>query len=246
MALSWTMDKIGVLARSAEDCALVLDAIHGADGIDPAARSMAFDWDAQLDLSELRVGYFKGAFEADHRGRPFDEESLRVLRGLGVDLVPVELPKGYPLPALRIILDAEAAAAFDELTRSGRDDLLVQQTAGSWPNTFRTARLIPAVEYIQANRVRTMVMGAMAAAMDGIDVLVTPTFGGGENDDVLLMTNLTGHPATVVPNGFTLEGTPVSISFIGRLWGDPDTLRVAQAYQDVTDFNRRIPPLFAV
>jgi Asp-tRNA(Asn)/Glu-tRNA(Gln) amidotransferase A subunit family amidase len=152
-----------------------------------------------------------------------------------------------PIPsALRIILDAEAAAAFDELTRSGRDDLLVQQTSGSWPNTFRTARLIPAVEYIQANRVRTMVMHALDAALDGIDVLVAPSFGGGRNDSVLLMTNLTGHPATVVPNGFTEEGTPSSISFIGRLWGDADTLRVAKAYQDVTDFNRRIPPLFAV
>jgi Asp-tRNA(Asn)/Glu-tRNA(Gln) amidotransferase A subunit family amidase len=247
MALSWTMDKIGVLGRSAEDCALVLDAIHGADGVDPTARSVAFNWDAARDLAQMRVGYFESAFRADHRGKALDEASLDVLRGLGVDLVPVELPDGYPLSALRIILDAEAAAAFDELTRSGRDDLLVQQTPGSWPNTFRTARLIPAVEYIQANRVRTLVMRAMDAAMADVDVFVTPSFGGGRNDSVLLTTNLTGHPATIVPNGFTEEeGTPSSISFIGRLWGDADTLRVAKAYQDVTDFNKTVPPLFAV
>jgi Asp-tRNA(Asn)/Glu-tRNA(Gln) amidotransferase A subunit family amidase len=246
MALSWTMDKIGVLGRSAEDCALVLDAIHGADGVDPAARAVAFDWDATRDLSQLRVGYFERAFQADHRGKALDEASLDVLKELGVDLVPVELPDGYPLSALRIILDAEAAAAFDELTRSGGDDLLVQQTPGSWPNTFRTARLIPAVEYIQANRVRTLVMRAMDDAMEDVDIFVTPSFGGGGNDSVLLMTNLTGHPATVVPNGFTEEATPSSISFIGRLWGDADTLRVAKAYQDATDFNKRVPPLFAV
>ena len=119
--------------------------------------------------------------------------------------------------------------------------------SGSWPNTFRTARLIPAVEYIQANRVRTLVMRAMDAAMADVDVFVTPSFGGSRNDSVLLTTNLTGHPATIVPNGFTEEeGTPSSISFIGRLWGDADTLRVAKAYQDVTDFNKTVPPLFAV
>jgi Asp-tRNA(Asn)/Glu-tRNA(Gln) amidotransferase A subunit family amidase len=145
-----------------------------------------------------------------------------------------------------VILTAEAAAAFDELTRSGRDELLTRQTEGSWPNTFRTARLIPAVEYIQANRVRTMVMGALEAALDGVDVLVTPSYGGGANTSVLLMTNLTGHPAVVVPNGFTPEGTPVSISFVGRLWGEAHTLRVAKAYQDATDFHTRVPPLFAV
>ena len=246
MALSWTMDKLGPICRSAEDCALVLDAIHGADGVDPTARTVPFNWDAEQHLGELRIGYFKSAFESDRQGRPYDDAVLSKLRGVGVDLIPVELPDQYPLGALRIILNAEAAAAFDDLTRSGRDDLMVRQTSGSWPNTFRASRMIPAVEYLQANRIRTRVMEAMDGAMSGVDVLVTPSFGGAGNNSVLLMTNLTGHPAVVVPNGFTDEGTPVSISFIGQLWGEADCLRVAKAFQDVTDFNKRIPPLFSV
>ncbi len=246
MALSWTMDKLGPLCREAEDCALVLDAIHGADGIDPTARTVPFNWNADRDVSELRIGYFKSAFDADRPGRALDEAALSVVRGLGVDLIPVELPDQYPVGALRIILSAEAAAAFDGLTRSGQDDLLVRQTANSWPTSFRTARMIPAVEYIQANRMRTMVMGAMEAAMDGIDVLVTPSFGGSSDNGVLMMTNLTGHPVTVVPSGFTDDDTPVSISFVGALWGDAECLRVAKAYQDATDFHTRQPPLFAV
>lgn len=246
MALSWTMDKLGPLCRTAEDCALVLDAIHGADGADPTARTVPFHWDAQQELSGLRIGYFESAFGADRQGRDFDDGVLEALRSMGVDLIPVELPADFPLGALRIILNAESAAAFDELTRSGQDDLLVRQTAGSWPNSFRAARMIPAVEYLQANRVRTMVMGALDAAMEGIDVFVTPSYGGGANNGVLLMTNLTGHPAVVVPNGFTPEGTPASISFVGQLWADGACLRVAKAFQDATDFHRRTPPLFAV
>ncbi|MDH5758598.1 MAG: amidase [Gemmatimonadota bacterium] len=242
MALSWTMDKLGPICRSAEDCALVLHAIHGADGKDPTARTVPFSWDAHLPLEGIRVGYLAGAFAEEHGTKAFDDEALRVIRGLGVEPIPVELPGEFPLGALRVILSAEAAAAFDDLTLSGRDDLLVRQTQGSWPNSFRTARMIPAVEYIQANRIRTMVMGALDTALEGVDVFVTPSFGG----DVLLMTNLTGHPAAVVPSGFTDEGTPVSISFVGQLWGDAATLRVAKAYQDATDHHRRRPPLFDV
>ncbi|HSG09670.1 MAG TPA: amidase [Longimicrobiales bacterium] len=246
MALSWTMDKLGPLCRSAEDCALVLDAVHGADGVDPTARTVPFNWDAGLGIQNLRIGYFRSAFEAERRHKALDEAVLDKVRAMGVDLIPLELPDQYPLGALRIILSAEAGAAFDDLTRSGRDDLMVRQTAGSWPNSFRTSRMIPAVEYLQANRVRSMVMGAMDEAMEGVDVFITPSFGGGGNNGVLLMTNLTGHPTAVVPSGFTDEGTPVSISFVGQLWGDADCLRVAKAYQDVTDFHTRMPPLFSV
>lgn len=246
MALSWTMDKLGPICRSAEDCALVLNAIHGRDGLDPTARTVPFNWDADQDLSDLRIGYFRSAFEEERDNKAFDDATLAVLRGMGVDPVPVELPGDYPLGALRVILSAEASAAFDDLTRSGRDDLLTRQTAGSWPNSFRTARMIPAVEYLQASRVRRMVMGAIDAAMEGIDVFVTPSYGGGPDNGVLLMTNLTGHPAVVVPNGFTDEGTPVSISFVGKLWGDAEAIRVAKAFQDATDFHRKVPPLFAV
>ena len=239
MALSWSMDKLGPMARSVEDCALVFNAIHGADGRDPTARNAPFNWDSERPLSDLRVGYFRRGFESE-RATGHDRAALETLRSLGVAPVPIDLPSDYPLSALRIILRAEAAAAFDELTLSGRDDLLVRQTAGSWPNSFRVARMIPAVEYIQANRVRTMLMGALEAALEGIDVFITPT----RAPDVSLMTNLTGHPAVVVPSGFNDDGTPVSTVFIGQLWADAETLRVAKAWQDATDFHTRRPPLF--
>ena len=246
MALSWTMDKLGPICRSVEDCALVLNAIHGADGLDPTARDVAFDWDPGRPLSDLRVGYLRSAFEADREdeeAKAFDKRSLEVVRGLGIDPVPVELSDDIPFAAMRIILTAEAAAAFDELTRSGRDELLVRQGRGAWPNSFRTARLIPAVEYIQANRLRTIAMGRFEATMEGIDVLVTPSFGG----PILLLTNLTGHPTVVIPNGYREEnGTPTSISFVGSLYGDAHALHLAKAVQDATDYQTRKPPSFAV
>lgn len=239
MALSWSMDKLGPIARSVEDCALVFDAVHGADGRDPTARTTPFNWDSERPLSDVRVGYFRRGFEArgatDH-----DRAALETLRSLGIEPAPIDLPSDFPLAALRIILSAEAAAAFDELTLSGQDDFLVRQTAGSWPNSFRTARMIPAVEYIQANRVRTMLMGALEAALEGVDVFITPTSA----PDQLVMTNLTGHPAVVVPSGFNDNGTPVSTVFVGQLWADAETLRVAKAWQDATDFHTRRPPLF--
>lgn len=240
MALSWSMDKLGPICRSVEDCALVLEAIHGADGRDPTARTVPFPWDGEAGLHGLRVGYVPEAFEGDRPGAAFDREALRVLRELGAEPVPMALPDQFPLDALRVILSAEAAAAFDDLTRSGQDDELVRQTPDSWPNIFRTSRFIPAVEYLQANRVRTMVMGALDAAMAEVDVLATPSFA----PDVLLMSNLTGHPAVVLPHGFSEQGTPVSFSFVGGLWKDAEALRVAKAYQDATGHHLKHPPRF--
>ena len=252
MALSWSMDKVGPICRSAEDCALVFAAIHGADGADPTARTVPFHYDAGRPLSELRVGYLAAGFDREPQGQDeeaearsrqairLDNQVLATLRGLGVDPVPVALPDDLPVSALRIILSAEAAAAFDELTRGGRDELLVAQEAWSWPNSFRQARMIPAVEYIQANRIRTMLMGAVAKAMADVDVFVTPSYAG----DVLLTTNLTGHPAVVAPNGF-IDGHPTSISFIGALYRDDVAIRLAAAYQAATEFHQRVPARFA-
>jgi Asp-tRNA(Asn)/Glu-tRNA(Gln) amidotransferase A subunit family amidase len=243
MALSWSMDKIGPICRSVEDCALVLHAIHGSDGRDPTVHDVPFNWDARVRPASLRIGYVRSAFdtEENHPAREFDLKALDVLRGLGARLTPVELPDMYPVPALRVILNAEAGAAFDELTRSGRDDELTRQDATAWPNTFRQARFIPAVEYIQANRIRTLLMAAMSNTMRDIDVLVTPTAA----PNVLLTTNLTGHPAVVVPNGFNPDGTPVSLSFIGGLFGEAPALALAKAYQDATSFHTKTPPGFA-
>ena len=245
MALSWSMDKLGPICRSVEDCAIVLDAIQGSDDQDPTARDVAFDWDPERPLSDLRVAYVPSAFEEereDEEWKAFDEASLEIVRGLGIDPVPLELPDDLPYDAMRIILSAEQGAAFDELILSGREDLLVLQEPNARPNIMRTGRMIPAAEYIQANRLRTIAMHRFARVMEGIDVVVTPSFGG----SMLLLTNLTGHPQAVIPNGYRSEdGTPTSISFVGGLFADAETLRLAKAVQDATDHHLRRPPLFA-
>lgn len=237
MALSWSMDKIGPICRNVEDCAIVFDVIRGPDGIDPAVVSAPFRYRPDVDLHALRIGYVKTLFEEDYPNKANDLETLDVLRKLGVELVPIELPK-MDLSPLACILTAEAAAAFDDLTRNNRDDLMVRQVKAAWPNTLRAARFIPAVEYIQANRARTLVMREMEKLP--VDVYLTPAFGGSN----LLLTNLTGHPCVVMPNGFSDKGTPTSITFMGRLYDEGTLLAVAKRYQDATDFNRKHPPLF--
>ncbi|MHC4633113.1 MAG: amidase, partial [Planctomycetota bacterium] len=213
MALSWTMDKIGPMCRSVEDCALVFNAIYGPDGKDNTVVDLPFNWDAGRGIKDLKVGYIKSAFEQDRDDKEFkakDKATLEVLRHLGADLKPIELPD-YPVDAMVFILSVEAAAAFDELTRSGRDALLVRQIKNAWPNRFREARLVPAVEYIQANRLRTLVIKAMHELMSEVDVYVAPSWVGNN----LLLTNLTGHPSVVLPNGFNKKQEPTSISFVG-------------------------------
>ncbi|MBI4544522.1 MAG: amidase [Gemmatimonadetes bacterium] len=234
MALAWSMDKIGPLCRSVEDCALVLRAIQGPDGKDPAARDVPFNWDANVKPADLRIGLLKSAFEAERENKAFDDAALEVLRSLGAKLTPFELPADYPVAALRFILSAEAGAAFGGPALSGELDTMERS---SWPNTFRQARFIPAVEYIQANRVRTLLMRAMHQAMKGFDVVVAPSFA----QNLLLLTNLTGHPTVVLPNGFTPAGTPVSLSFVGKLWGEAEALALARAYQDATGFHLKQP-----
>lgn len=251
MALSWTMDKLGPICRSVEDCALVLDAIYGPDGKDTSAIAASFNWNALLKPSTLRVGYVKAAFDLPvtdpkdekrtlHATKKFDDAALDVLRGLGINLIPVVLPD-LPYDAMRIILTAEAAAAFDELTRSDRDKEMVQQGRFDWPNTFRTARFIPAVDYVNANRVRSNAIRAWDELMQTVDVIVTPT--GAANLPQLVATNLTGHPAVILPNGFRDDGTPVSLTFLGGLFEEAKLLAVARAYQQATNFHLARPTI---
>jgi Asp-tRNA(Asn)/Glu-tRNA(Gln) amidotransferase A subunit family amidase len=292
MALSWSMDKLGPICRSVEDCALVLSAIYGPDGKDRAVKNAAFNWDAELDWRKLRVGYLKKDFERagqpqedaqkeepaateeekkkreerrKRRGafqqrakydRRFGEAALAKLQQMGVALIPVEMPK-FPYDPMVTMLTAEAAAAFDELTRSGRDKLLTAQSADDWPNTFRSARFIPAVEYIQASRARRLAMDAVANVFDSVDVIVAPT-----GSEQLVITNLTGHPALILPNGFRGDdapkppaedngeddniggpGTPVSLTFLGNLYREAELLAFARAYQEATGFHRKYPKL---
>lgn len=241
MALSWSMDKLGPIARSVEDCALVFEAIHGPDPRDTSTIAAPYAPWSSIDPRRLRLGYIPAAFEEereDSEWAEFDQRSLGTLRALGYDPRPVELPD-LPINALSFILSAEAAAAFDELTRENRDDELVRQVELAWPNLFRQARFIPAVEYIQANRVRTLAIQQMERLFETVDVYVCPSFGA----DNLLLTNLTGHPCVVLPNGYrSTDGTPTSITFVGRLFGDAEVLAMAHAYQQATDFHRRRPP----
>ncbi len=238
MALSWSMDKIGPICRTVEDCALVFNAIYGPDGEDQTLYDVPFNYDPVIKLNSLRIGYLKTEFDTTRANKSNNDSTLAVLRRLGAHLIPIELPK-YPINDLSIILSAEAGAAFDELTRGGKDDLLVRQIKDAWPNVFRLSRFIPAVEYIQANRIRTLVIQDMGRLMKDIDVYVSPSFSG----DNLLLTNLTGHPCVVLPNGFNEERTPTSISFMGQLFGEGKLLAVAKKYQDATDFHLKHPTL---
>jgi Asp-tRNA(Asn)/Glu-tRNA(Gln) amidotransferase A subunit family amidase len=244
MTLCWSLDKLGPLARSAEDCALVFEAIHGPDGKDATVVDRPFVWNPGLDVKKLRVGYARSLFEqkpaeGQEEWHDLDLAALEALRGLGVELRPIELPKELPIDALRVILTAEAAAAFDELTRSGQDDRMVQQTENAWPNSFRQGQTVPAVAYIQANRVRTLLMREMDRLFADLDACVVPTFAGSG----ILLTNLTGHPAVVVPDGFRKDGTPTSLTFLGRLYGEAEALALARAFQEATGFHLRHPEL---
>ena len=291
MALSWTMDKLGPIARSADDCALILNAICGPDGKDASVYPGAhFNWIGKLDPKSLRVGYLKHDFdeleafkteppptsetaeekknrekrEAEGKtaherrlyDRRYDLAALDKLRSMGINLIPVELPK-LPYGAMVGLLGAEAAAAFDDLTLSGRDRLLTEQGVEDWPNSFRTARFYPAVEYIQANRARTLAVQQVSALFEKVDIIVASS-GGMQ----LLATNLTGNPAAIVPNGIRGNdaphppkidtgdeddiggpGTPVSITFLAALYDDARLAAFAHAYQQATEFNKMHPKL---
>lgn len=283
MALSWSMDKIGPMCRSVEDCALVFDAIQGADGRDRSVRDYPFNWNANVRPSDLRVGYYKRAFDLperdpanpdrppQHATKPQDDAAIAVLQRLGAKLIPVELPE-YPV-GWQLVLGAEAGAAFEELVRSGRVKEMVQQTPNAWPNSFRASHFIPAVDYVNANRTRTLLMQQWWDLFRSVDVIVTPTGGSGQ----LAQTNLTGHPAVIVPNGFReapplAQGTaavppavppvadtgrrvqaptpsprpetPVSLTFLGPLFEDEKALALAHAYQKATDHHLKRPPGF--
>jgi Asp-tRNA(Asn)/Glu-tRNA(Gln) amidotransferase A subunit family amidase len=227
MTLSWSMDKIGPICRGVEDCALVLGAIHGFDGLDASAVDRPFAWPNPRELRALKVGYFEDNRDVEKR------DDLRVLRDLGLKLLPIKAPAKYPVQALQTILGVEAATAFDELTRSGETEGL-----NAWLPIFRRGQFVPAVEYLRANRVRTLLMQEMEESIAGVDLYV------GGND--LLVTNLTGHPTVVLPDGFRKGGgleTPFSITFTGRLYGESDLLAVAHAYQQATGQHLKRPAM---
>ena len=259
MGLSWTMDKIGPICRAVEDCALVLEAIYGPDGHDITVEDVPFTYDFAAPLAKMRIGYVKAEFdgETNENRKAMYKEALDVLRAAGANLQPLELPK-FSTQSLRIILTAEAAAAFDDITRDGRVNQLSGQNPGDWPNTFRTARFIPAVEYLRAQRARTLLMREMDRLMANWDVFVSPAPGSAS----LTITNLTGHPAVVVPCGFLTPTPPAStppasapttslppaqlpqaIMFTGNLYDEGAPLRLARAYQQATKWHTMQPKM---
>ncbi len=242
MALSWTMDKIGPICRSAEDCLLVLRALDGPDGEDMSARYPApLHWDATASLRGKKLGVLRKDFDGvrqDERKAAY-AAALEVLKKTGAELVEAEMPE-FPAQAVTMMLSAEAAAAFDDLTRSGDIDKLTAQGPGDWPNTFRSNRTTPAVEYIRAARVRTMLMRQFGEWFKNYDALVSPN-----SSSTLGLTNLTGHPQMVVPCGFPKEG-PVGLMFTGKLFEEGMLARWAMAYQQSSDWHRRTPPGFDV
>lgn len=238
MALSWSMDKIGPICRNAEDLAIVFNTIRGTDEKDQTLIDLPFNYNYEVDYKKLKIGYLKNDFDKDYRFHKNDSIALLKLTELGAELIPINLPD-IPVNDLSFILSAEAAAAFDELTRSGKDDLLIRQMKNAWPNVFRAARLIPAVEYINANRVRYILIQEMEKIMRNIDLFIAPSWQG----DNLLLTNLTGHPCVVVPNGFDDNGLPTSFTFIGKLFDEGLLISAAKKYQDSTDFHKKRPLL---
>ncbi len=242
MALSWSMDKVGPITRSVHDAAMVFDAIRGSDGLDLAVKDFSFNYEkpgGEHPLENVRIGFLESAFEAEYPNAEQDRQVLEDLRKSGAELIPVELPE-FPTAQLFDILIGEAAAAFDELTVSGSDSLLVWQEDAAWPNTFRAGRFISAVDWINMNRHRTSLMLAMDEMMEEIDAFVSPSFAPGN----LIITNLTGHPAVVMPNGFDEMGMPVSITFTGHLFDEARLLYIAESWQHMTDHHRTFPPGF--
>ena len=239
MALSWSMDKLGPICRTVEDCAIVFNAIYGKDGKDLTVMDAPFQFDGtKKDLKGIKIGYLKTDFEGKYGNKTTDSLTLLTMKKLGAELIPMELPS-LPSNDLSFLLTVEGAAAFDDITRSGKDDLMVRQIKNAWPNAFRAARFVPAVEYIQANRHRSLLIQDFHKKLGDIDVYLSPALSGRN----LTMTNLTGHPCVVLPNGFRKEGRPVSITFMGKLFGEGKLLQVAKIYQEATDFHLKHPKL---
>lgn len=247
---AWSFDKVGPMCRSVEDCALVLNAIHGSDDLDLTVIDLPFNWNAKTDARKLRIGYLKAAFDEEHslpEEKVNDFATLETLRKLGFNLKAVRLPD-YPIQAAGMVAwFGEIGSVWDELVRSGQDALLESQETDGVGNLSRMTRMVPAVESFRASRIRTLIMQAAAKIFDEVDVYVAPYSSADYPAPVsslnLQMTTLTGHPAVIVQNGFTRKGTPTGITFIGKLFAEAELLAMAKAYQDATDFHLKHPKL---
>ncbi|HEV8083647.1 MAG TPA: amidase [Chitinophagaceae bacterium] len=241
MTLCWSLDKAGPICHSAEDAAIVFNYLHGTDGSDAAAVNMPFNYTGKADLSKMKIGYAKNYFgKKDTLGN--EDAVLDVYRKAGAQLIPVNFPDSgiYNFDIIGIVIGAESAAAFDGFTRTGLDDKMTRQGKGEWPNYFRAARFIPAVEYINANRYRYQLIQKVNEVIEKYDAIICPTWVGNQ----AAITNLTGHPAISMPTGFDKNHSPTSITLVGRLYDEATLLAIAKAYQDATQWNKMHPEFF--
>jgi Asp-tRNA(Asn)/Glu-tRNA(Gln) amidotransferase A subunit family amidase len=238
MALSWSMDKLGPITHCVEDAAIVFNAIHGTDPKDMSTIAANFNYNGNVkSLKGWKIGYLKASFANRQLNYENDSLTLKKLKDMGAELIPLEMPK-IPATAVALMLDAEAGAAFQELVLNHQTDKMVLQGKNAWPNTFRSAQFIPAVEYINASRARTLLIQEWYEKLKGLDIYMSPSFGSN-----LRLTNLTGNPCVVVPNGFNKQGRPTSITFMGQLFGEGKILQAAGIYEAATDFHTKHPKL---
>ncbi|WP_373523376.1 amidase [Aquiflexum sp.] len=241
MTLSWSMDKVGPICRSAVDCAVVYDFIRGKDGTDRSVQDASFEYGKQTALKDLRIGYLAASFSSDSLGNNIhNQRTLNEFKALGIEPLTVKLPEDYPFEVFDIILRAEAGAFFDQLVLSGKHSEMVEQHKGSRANSLRQSRFIPAVEYLQANRHRRLLIEETHQILKEFDVIICPTFGGRQ----MLITNLTGHPALSLPNGFDNKGRPTSITLIGNYFEEAKLIALAEAFQNQHSYHSNIPKGF--
>ena len=259
MTLCWSLDKLGPIARSVEDTLLVLKAISGPDPGDLSSVPSVLDFDARAPVNGLRVGYFP---RWEQEATEVDRHALHLLKSLGLETVAVELPD-WPYDSLNTILFAEAAAAFEELTLDGGVNQMRMQTPDAWPNTFRQARFLSAVDAVQADRFRRLVAQQMQTLFEKVDLLIVPSL----RDEMLTIGNFTGYPSLTLRAGF-IEITqarsdwapdpkrplprfdpprrvPHSVTLVGRLFDEGTLGRVGLALERVLNVEHERPPGFA-
>ncbi|HEY4219051.1 MAG TPA: amidase, partial [Gemmatimonadaceae bacterium] len=261
MTLCWTLDKLGPLTRSVEDTMLVLQAISGTDAGDVESVPSHLDFDATAGVKGLRVGYFP-AWMKDSSATDVDRNALDTVKKLGMNAVEVTLPD-WPYDSLEVVLFAEAAAAFEELTLSHQDDTLKAQVPDAWPNQFREARFLSAVDFVQADRFRRMVAQEMARVFSQVDILLVPSL----RDEMLTLSNFTGHPSLTFRAGFVNvtkarsdwapdpknplptfnppRRVPYGVTILGRLFEDGTIGRAGLAMERALNVNGERPPQFA-
>ncbi len=241
MSLSWSMDKVGPMCRSAEDCAFVFDVLRGKDSLDATTRHAGFHYDCSLDWKDLKIAILDKDIDQDTTAAGDNlRKVIELLDSVGLQMDSLELPSSYPFRAFDIILRSEAGAMFDDLVRFGDINLMVEQSQRSRANSLRQSRFIPAVEYLQANRFRKLLIEEIHQLFLRYDVIIAPTLGRNQ----LWITNLTGHPVVTIPTGHDKKGHPTSMTIIGNLYREGTILSFANAFQKITGFHLDHPPGF--